>query len=105
MIVNDWTYAVEVYDENQTLLSVDTIELRLRSVVRDVVARIEAREVPVPIGILSADDRDHWAEVRMTYELLTYRLTLFRIYSTSSPSPPLTKSHSKSSNNQSSLSA
>jgi hypothetical protein len=63
-MVNDWTYAVEVYDENQTLLSVDTIEQRLRNVVRDVVARIEAGEEPIPVGILSADDRDRWTEVR-----------------------------------------
>jgi hypothetical protein len=63
-MVNDWTYAVEVYDENQMLLSVDTIEQRLRNVVRDVVARIEAGEKPIPVGILSADDRDRWTEVR-----------------------------------------
>ncbi|KAI9440018.1 hypothetical protein H4582DRAFT_2075371 [Lactarius indigo] len=62
VMVNDWTYAVEVYDENQTLLSVNTIEHRLRSVVHDVVARIEAGEKPVPVGILSADDRDRWSE-------------------------------------------
>ena len=68
-MVNDWTYAVEVYDENQTLLSVDTIEHRLRSVVHDVVARIEAGEEPVPVGILSADDRDRWTEVCRAYEL------------------------------------
>jgi len=63
-MVNDWTYAIEVYDENLTPLSVDTIEHRLRSVVHDVVARIEAGEEPVPVGVLSADHRDHWTEVR-----------------------------------------
>jgi hypothetical protein len=63
VMVNDWTYGVEVYDENQILLSVDTIEQRLRNVVRDVVARMEAGEKPIPVGILSADERDRWAEV------------------------------------------
>lgn len=67
VMVNDWTYAVEVYDESQTLLSVDTIEHRLRSVVHDVVARMEAGEKPVPVGILSADHRDLWTEVRRAY--------------------------------------
>ncbi|KAH9037842.1 carnitine acetyltransferase [Lactarius pseudohatsudake] len=62
VMVNDWTYTVEVYDESQTHLSVDTIERRLRGVVHDVVARIEAGEEPVPVGILSADDRDRWSE-------------------------------------------
>jgi hypothetical protein len=63
-MVNDWTYAIEVYDENQILLPVDIIEQRLRNVVRDVVVRIEAGEKPIPVGILSADERDRWAEVR-----------------------------------------
>ena len=105
-MVNDWTYAVEVYDENQTLLSVDTIEHRLRSVVHDVAARMEAGEEPVPIGLLSADDRDRWTEVRLAYELaLNHRLTPSRTYSTSSPSPRPTKSPLKSSSSRSSLSA
>ena len=69
-MVNDWTYAVEVYDENQARHSVDTIEQRLRNVVRDVVARIEAGEEPTPVGILSADHRDRWTEVRRACELL-----------------------------------
>lgn len=69
-MVNDWTYAVEVYGENQIRHSVDTIEQRLRNVVRDVVARIEAGEVPTPVGILSADHRDRWTEVRRACKLV-----------------------------------
>ncbi|KAH9068364.1 carnitine acetyltransferase [Lactarius deliciosus] len=43
-------------------LSTQASTCRLRGVVHDVVARIEAGEVPVPVGILSADDRDRWSE-------------------------------------------
>lgn len=64
VMVNDWTYAVEVYDENRLLLSVDNIEQRVRSVVQDVMLRMEAGEKAVPVGILSADHRDRWTEVR-----------------------------------------
>jgi hypothetical protein len=63
-MVNDWIYAVEAYDENRALLSAEIIEQRLRSVVHDVIRRVEAGEEPVPIGILSADHRDHWTKVR-----------------------------------------
>ncbi|KAH9983330.1 acyltransferase ChoActase/COT/CPT [Russula compacta] len=47
VMVNDWTYAVEQ---------------RLRCVVQDVTRRIQAGEEAVPIGMLSADHRDHWTE-------------------------------------------
>jgi Choline/Carnitine o-acyltransferase len=64
VMVNDWTYAVEVYDENRLLLSADNIEQRLRSVVQDATQRIQAGEKSVPVGILSADHRDTWTNVR-----------------------------------------
>lgn len=64
VMANDWTYAVEVYDENRQLLSINDIEQRLRCVVQDVTRRIQAGEEVVPIGILSADHRDRWTEVR-----------------------------------------
>jgi len=63
-MVNDWAYAIEAYDENRQLLSVDTIEQHLRSVVQDATQRIQAGEEAVPVGILSADHRDRWTEVR-----------------------------------------
>ncbi|KAI0001470.1 acyltransferase ChoActase/COT/CPT [Russula compacta] len=62
VMVNDWTYAVEVYDENRLLLSVDNIEQRVRSVVQDAMRRIGAGEKAVPVGVLSADHRDRWTE-------------------------------------------
>jgi hypothetical protein len=63
-MVNDWIYSVEVYDENRTLYSVDDIEQRLRSVVQDATRRKQTGEKVVPVGILSSDHRDCWAEVR-----------------------------------------
>ena len=62
-MVNDWTYAIEAYDENRQLLSVDIIEQHLRSVVQDATRRMQAGEEAAPVGILSADHRDRWTEV------------------------------------------
>jgi carnitine O-acetyltransferase len=63
-MVNDWIYAVAVYDENRNLYSVDDIEQRLRSVVQDATQRKQAGEKAVPVGILSSGHRDRWTEVR-----------------------------------------
>lgn len=64
-MVNDWIYAVEVYDENRKPYSVDDIEQRLRSVVQDATQRKKAGEKAVPVGVLSSDHRDRWTEVRL----------------------------------------
>ena len=69
VMVNDWTYAIETYDDNRQLLCVDTIEQHLRNVVQDVTRRIRAGEEAVPVGILSADHRDRWTEVRLVLSL------------------------------------
>jgi hypothetical protein len=63
VMVNDWTYAIEAYDENRSLLAVDIIEQHLRSVVQDATWRIQSGEKAVPVGILGADHRDRWTEV------------------------------------------
>ena len=103
-MVNDWTFAVEVYNENRKLLSVDIIEQRLRSVVQDATRRIQAGEEVVPVGILSADHRDRWTEVRFVHPIGPMRrLTLSRISNISSLSPPLIRRPSKSSSSRSSL--
>lgn len=62
VMVSDWIYAVEVYNENRKLYSVDDIEQRLTSVVQDAARRKQAGEKAVPVGILSSDHRDRWTE-------------------------------------------
>ncbi|KAH9481600.1 Carnitine O-palmitoyltransferase 1, liver isoform [Psilocybe cubensis] len=68
LMVHDWCYSVTVYhppaskSEPPRLLSPGLIEARLRAVVLDVEARLSIGEKPLPVGILSADDRDRWAE-------------------------------------------
>jgi len=62
-MVHDWCYTVDVYDENLKLLDVGEIEKSIRAVVADVRARLCRGERAVPVGVLSADDRDSWAKV------------------------------------------
>ena len=106
VMVNDWTYAIEAYDENRSLLSVDIIEQRLRSVVQDATRRIQSDEKAVPVGVLSADHRDRWAKVRLTHlHGSVQQLTQFRIFNISSPSPQPMRRPSKLSNSRPSPSA
>ncbi|TFK33238.1 acyltransferase ChoActase/COT/CPT [Crucibulum laeve] len=89
VMVHNWCYAVPVYHSLPTpqeaptpasatsdedpecpthslnlgeLMSPPEIEKRLRAVVLDVEARLANGEKAVPVGLLSADDRDRWAE-------------------------------------------
>lgn len=64
VLIHDFFYVVEVYDESCKPHSPGIIERRLWSCVRDVERRLASDERAKPIGILTADDRDRWAEVR-----------------------------------------
>jgi Choline/Carnitine o-acyltransferase len=64
VMLHDWFYAVDVYDAQFKLLPVVEIERRLRSIVEHVKRRQEAGEIEaVPVGLLTADNRDLWAKV------------------------------------------
>lgn len=69
LMIHDWCYSVTVYhppsseSEAPKLLSPGLIEARLRAIVVDVEARLSNGEKPLRVGVLSADDRDRWAEV------------------------------------------
>lgn len=64
VLIHDFFYAVEVYDESRKPHSPGIIERRLWSCVRDVERRLVSGERAKPIGILSTDNRDRWSEVR-----------------------------------------
>lgn len=73
LMIHDWCYSVVVYHpppssdphSRSTLLTPGEIETRLRAVVLDVEARLTNGEKPLPVGVLSADDRDKWAQVSL----------------------------------------
>lgn len=65
VLIHDFFYAIEVYDESLKPYAPATIERRLWSCVRDVEMRLESGERAKPIGILTTDDRDRWTEVRL----------------------------------------
>jgi len=64
VLIHDFFYVVEVYDQSRKPHLPGIIERRLWSCVRDVERRLASGEQAKPIGILSTDDRDRWAEVR-----------------------------------------
>lgn len=64
VLIHDFFYAIEVYDESDKPHDPAIIERRLWSCVRDVERRLTLGERAKPIGILTTDNRDLWAEVR-----------------------------------------
>jgi hypothetical protein len=64
VLIHDFFYSVEVYDESRKPHDPAVIERRLWSCARDVERRLASGERAKPIGILTTDDRDRWAEVR-----------------------------------------
>ena len=64
VLIHDFFYVVEVYDESCKPHSPGIVERSLWSCVRDVERRLASGERAKPIGILTTDDRDRWAEVR-----------------------------------------
>lgn len=68
LMIHNWCYSVVVYQIEEStsqpiLLSPGEIETRLRAVVLDVEMRLANGEKALPIGVLSADERDRWAKV------------------------------------------
>ena len=53
------------------------IETRIRAVVLDVEQRLASGERALSVGVLSADDRDAWAAVRVVYLTPTLSITSF----------------------------
>lgn len=66
----DWFYLIEAIDEEMNQISVKQFEDRIAGAVMDVARRLERGEVAVPIGVLTADDRDTWAEVSVVTRLI-----------------------------------
>ena len=72
VMIHDWCYSVVAYHSPSfnnpnrpgELLSPGDIEACLRAVVVDVESRLSNGEKPLPVGVLSADERDRWAKVR-----------------------------------------
>jgi hypothetical protein len=74
VMIYDWFYLLDIYPSSTTSncvigntlplpLNVATLEHQLRAIVTDAQERRMHGERAVPIGVLSADDRDTWAKV------------------------------------------
>lgn len=64
-MVADWMYAVEAIAPSGDPMPAAAIERRLRAIVSDVESRHKRGERAVPMGVLTTDDRDRWADVRL----------------------------------------
>ncbi|KAG8935954.1 hypothetical protein FRC02_005429 [Tulasnella sp. 418] len=64
IIIKDWLYSLEVYEANGSFIGVKEVEHKLWDIVRDVESREQKGETPVPVNILTADERDTWARNR-----------------------------------------
>lgn len=68
VVANNWFYTLQAYDpsleksNSRILINPQTFRSRLNSIVRDATTRCGAAP---EIGVLSADDRDAWASVRL----------------------------------------
>ncbi|KIL67534.1 hypothetical protein M378DRAFT_122548 [Amanita muscaria Koide BX008] len=68
LMVHNWFYTITVYHPPDSpsslprLMGPGEMEAQIRAVVLDVERRLASGETAVPIGILSADDRDQWAK-------------------------------------------
>jgi hypothetical protein len=87
VMVYDWFYVIDVYHSAPTSTAPDhsnpmplvddagVLEERLRAVVVDARGRRQRGERAVPVGVLSADNRDVWAKVH-TYFLFHHLIVL-----------------------------
>lgn len=64
VMIHEWMYSVDVYDDNtQKNVGFQEIERRIRDIVLDAQGRLSAGEKAIAVGLLSGDDRDVWATV------------------------------------------
>jgi hypothetical protein len=68
---------VEVYDETWKKINASDLERRLFACVRDVESKLSEGEMPFKVGILTADDRDRWAQVCCCTPTIFFRLKVF----------------------------
>ncbi|KAI0034239.1 acyltransferase ChoActase/COT/CPT [Vararia minispora EC-137] len=61
LMIDDHIYAIEVYRPDGSLVNPSEIEHRMLEAVRDFDERARSGERVVPVGILTADERDIWA--------------------------------------------
>jgi len=96
LMIHGWCYTITVYrpaspssahqEPQLQLIPAKEIEYSIRAIVFDAERRLQKGERAVNIGVLSADTRDKWAEVRSRSRSVKYEL----IYSCAeSPTPPL----------------
>lgn len=63
LMLRDWCYAIEVLDNTDNPVSVSQIESRMWKAINDANLREQRNEKAVPVGVLTAQDRNSWAKV------------------------------------------
>lgn len=68
----EWSYRVLAYDHDGSRVPLAALEDSLYNIVSDVRGRDETREACLPVGRLTADNRDVWAAVRFAFNPNAY---------------------------------
>lgn len=69
LMLRNWLYSIEVVQSEENPISVGDIEAKIWDAIHDTNRRQSLGEKAIPIGILTAHDRDSWQKV---YPVLRY---------------------------------
>ena len=74
-MLRDCIYVMDVLDSTDMPIPVAEIETKIWDAAHDADARRSHGEEPVPVGVLTAYDRDTWAEVWSSFSVLSLPFT------------------------------
>ena len=63
LMLRDWCYTIDVLDDTDTPVPVIKVESYIWKAIHDANLRQERGENAIPIGLLTAHDRNSWAKV------------------------------------------
>jgi Choline/Carnitine o-acyltransferase len=62
-MLRDWFYTIDVLDDTDTPAPASKIESCIWAAIHDADLRQQEGEIAIPVGVLTAHDRNSWAKV------------------------------------------